>query len=67
MNTTHTHPLNAEERIFGRTLQPKEIIRQGDIYNCANGKWQPVAAWDIGNMTRAHPERIYIRPVKKET
>lgn len=65
MNTMHPHPLDAGETIFGRVLQPKEIIRQGDWYACANGKWAAIAAWDIGNMVRAHPDRMYVRSMKK--
>lgn len=36
----HGHPLDLSRVIYGRRLNPGEMIKPGDVYDSTSGKWE---------------------------
>ena len=64
MNTTHTHPKNPVEKIFGYILQIGEVRQKGDVYDSPTGKWASIPTSLVGTAVKKGDKRTFIRPVK---
>jgi hypothetical protein len=60
------HPLNAMERVSGRTLQPGEVLQEDDVYDSTTGKWEPVPNAFVGNIVGEKHGAMLIRPEKQD-
>lgn len=64
VSTLHQHPLNAEERIRGDRLQPKETFLNSDVFDAPSGKWLPILHALVGTPVPENAKAIYIRPAE---
>jgi len=63
LNTLHEHPQDVEERIFGRRIQPIEVLQKDDMYDdSTTGKWKPVPAEHVGRFADKNHGVTFIRP-----
>ncbi|OGG39956.1 hypothetical protein A2118_01255 [Candidatus Kaiserbacteria bacterium GWA2_50_9] len=64
-NEMHRHPQNDEERIFGRLLEDREELEEGDVSPDPNTKkWEKIPEVHVGARLPSGHKTKFVRPVK---
>lgn len=67
-NERHRHPQNDKEWIFGRLLEDKEDLEEGDVSPDPNTKkWEKIPAVHVGARLPAGHKTMFVRPTKQPT
>lgn len=59
----HKHPLDPNEKVVGRHVEPGETLRSSDFEAAATGKWATIPYELIGTVVREDQSRMFVRPV----
>ncbi len=73
LNSSHTHPLDQTQAVFGKILYVGERLQDGDVYDDAiTKKWQPVPRQLFGQFIQSISQEegdkiIFVRPAPRWT
>ena len=58
----HAHPLDPNEKVVGRHVEPGETLRSSDVEAAPTGKWVNIPYERIGDVVREDEARMFVRP-----
>ncbi len=59
----HKHPLDPNEKVVGRHVEPGETLRSSDMEAAKTGKWVNIPYELIGTVVREDQRCTFVRPV----